>query len=313
MLVARYGMFSHRWIELCQRHGLDVEVIECEWGSGAPAGLFAERLAADREHAIKALLVTHNETATGVCSDIAAVRAALDGAAHPALLYVDCVSSLASIDFRMDEWGVDLAVSGSQKGFMLATGLAIVAVSQKALAALDGARCPRCYFDFRDMLAANDKGGFPYTPPVQLFNGLRVSLELLLDEGLDNVFARHHRIAEGVRRAVAAWGLEICARSPELYSDTVTAIYVPEGFDSNRLTDHAFHKYEVSFGIGLGEMNGRAFRIGHLGLLSDVQALAGLSAIEMAMADLDYPIEPGAGVAAAQGWYRESASYPPRH
>ena len=201
VLVARYGMFSHRWIELCQRHGLEVEIIECQWGSGAPAERFAERLTRDSEHQIKALLVTHNETATGVLSDIAAVRKALDDSAHPAMLYVDCVSSLASMDFRMDEWGVDLAVSGSQKGFMLATGLAIVAASRKALSALDGARCPRSFFDFRDMLAANKSGGYPYTPPIQIFNGLRVSLDLLLDEGLDNVFARHHRIAEGIRRA----------------------------------------------------------------------------------------------------------------
>jgi alanine-glyoxylate transaminase/serine-glyoxylate transaminase/serine-pyruvate transaminase len=309
VLVARYGMFSHRWIDLCQRHGLEVEIIECQWGSGAPAERFAERLARDSEHQIKALLVTHNETATGVLSDIAAVRKALDDSAHPAMLYVDCVSSLASMDFRMDEWGVDLAVSGSQKGFMLATGLAIVAASRKALSALDGARCPRCFFDFRDMLAANKSGGYPYTPPIQIFNGLRVSLDLLLDEGLDNVFARHHRIAEGIRRAVAAWNLELCAISPELYSDTVSAIYVPEGFDSNDLTEHAYNKYGVSFGIGLGEMNGKAFRIGHLGAMSDVMALSGLSAMEMAMRDLNFAIEAGSGVAAAQEFYRASAEH----
>jgi len=307
VLVARYGMFSHRWIDLCQRHNLEVEIIECQWGSGAPAERFAERLARDSEHEIKALLVTHNETATGVCSDIAAVRQALDVSAHPAMLYVDCVSSLASMDFCMDEWGVDLAVSGSQKGFMLATGLAIVAASQKAIAALDSAQCPRCFFDFRDMLAANRNGGYPYTPPIQIFNGLRVSLDLLFEEGLENVFARHYRIAEGIRRAISAWGLELCAISPELYSDTVSAIYVPEGFDSNTLTEHAYSKYGVSFGIGLGEMNGKAFRIGHLGALSDVIALSGLSAMEMTMKDLNFNIEPGSGVAAAQEYYRTSA------
>ncbi|MCP4768599.1 MAG: aminotransferase class V-fold PLP-dependent enzyme [Gammaproteobacteria bacterium] len=306
VLVARYGMFSHRWIDLCQRHNLDVEIIECQWGSGAPADQFAERLARDNKHEIKALLVTHNETATGVRSDIAAVRDALDNASHPAMLYVDCVSSLACMDFRMDEWGVDLAVSGSQKGFMLATGLAIVAASQKALAALDSAKCPRCFFDFRDMLAANRNGGYPYTPPIQLFNGLRVSLDLLLEEGLDNVFARHHRIAEGIRQAIAAWELKLCAISPELYSDTVSAIYVPGGFDSNTLTDHAYQTYGVSFGIGLGEMAGKAFRIGHLGALTDVIALSGLCAIEMAMKDLKFNIEPGSGVAAAQEFYRTS-------
>ncbi len=307
VLVARYGMFSHRWIDLCQRHKLDVEIIECQWGSGAPADLFAERLAQDSKHEIKALLVTHNETATGVRSDIASVRNTLDSSSHPAMLYVDCVSSLASMDFRMDEWGVDLAVSGSQKGFMLATGMAIVAASQKAISALESAQCPRCFFDFRDMLAANRNGGYPYTPPIQLFSGLRTSLDLLFEEGLDNVFARHYRIAEGIRQAVAAWGLKLCAISPENYSDTVSAIYVPEGFDSNALTEHAYHKYAVSFGIGLGEMAGKAFRIGHLGAMTDVMALSGLGAIEMAMKDLNFDIELGSGIAAAQEYYRASA------
>lgn len=307
VLAARFGMFSHRWIDLCQRHGLDVEVIECEWGTGAPADLYAERLAADTNHEIKAVLVTHNETATGVRSDIAAVRAALDASNHSAMLYVDCVSSLASMDFRMDEWGVDLAVSGSQKGFMLATGMAIVGVSQKALKATEAAGCPRCFFDFRDMRAANEKGGYPYTPPIQLMHGLRESLDMLMEEGLGNVFARHHRIAEGIRRAISAWGLELCARSPELYSDTVSAIYVPEGFDSDELTNLAYDKYGVSFGVGLGQMAGKAFRIGHLGSMTDVMALSGVATIEMAMKDLDYPVELGAGVAAAQDYYRKTA------
>ncbi len=308
VLVARYGMFSHRWIDLCQRHALDVEVLDCEWGTGAPADRFAERLASDDAGGIKAVLVTHNETATGVRSDIAAVRSALDASDHQALLFVDCVSSLGSMDFRMDEWGVDLAVSGSQKGFMLNTGMAIVAASDKALAAMESARCPRCFFDFRDMLAANQGGGYPYTPPLQLIHGLRESLDMLLSEGLENVFERHFRIAEGIRQAVAAWGLRLCARSPELYSDTVSAIYVPEGLDSNALTDHAFSRYDVSFGVGLGEMSGKAFRIGHLGSMSDVMALSGLAAIEMAMKDLDYPVSLGSGVAAAQEYYRQSAA-----
>lgn len=308
VLMARFGMFSHRWIDLCQRHNLEVEIIDCAWGEGAPADLYGERLAADKNHEIKAVLVTHNETATGVRSDIAALRQAMDAAGHPALLYVDCVSSLASMDFRMDDWGVDLAVSGSQKGFMLATGMAILGVSEKALAAMGTARCPRCFFDFRDMAGANAKGGFPYTPPVQFIYGLRESLVMLLEEGLENVFARHFRIAEGVRRAVAAWGFELCAKRPELYSDTVSAIYVPEGFDSDVLTSHAFDAYGVSFGVGLGQMAGKAFRIGHLGSLTDVMALSGLATIEMAMKDLNYPVELGAGVAAAQAYYRRTTA-----
>jgi len=308
VLIARYGMFSHRWIDLCQRHGLDVQVIECPWGSGAPAARFGEILAADTDHRIKAVMVTHNETATGVLSDIRAVRAAMDGAAHPAMLMVDCVSSLASVEFRMDDWGVDLAISGSQKGFMLATGMAIVAASPRAVAATETATCPRCFFDFRDMLKANAGGGYPYTPPLQLIFGLRASLDMLFEEGLENVYARHHRLAEGVRRAVGAWGLKLVAESPELYSDTVSAILVPEGFDSDALTNHAYEKYGVSFGVGLGEMAGKAFRIGHLGSLTDVMVLSGLATIEMAMKDLDYPIELGAGVAAAQDYFRASAT-----
>jgi alanine-glyoxylate transaminase/serine-glyoxylate transaminase/serine-pyruvate transaminase len=233
----------------------------------------------------------------------------MDAAGHPAMLYVDCVSSLASMDFRMDEWGVDLAVSGSQKGFMLITGMAIIGVSQKALAATETAKCPRCFFDFRDMAGANAKGSFPYTPPLQIIQGLGESLKMLLGEGLENVFARHHRIAEGIREAVRAWNLRLCAKTPDLYSDTVSAIYVPEGLDSNALTDHAFDAYRVSFGVGLGQMAGKAFRIGHLGALTDIMALSGISAIEMAMKDLNYPIELGSGVSAAQEYYRNTKSF----
>lgn len=308
VLVARYGMFSHRWIDLCQRHGLDVQIIECPWGSGAPADKFLEALQADTAHAIKAVLVTHNETATGVKSDIAGVRGAMVDANHPALMFVDCVSSLGSMPFEMDAWGVDIAVSGSQKGFMLTTGMAIVAVSPKALGMMDTAKLPRTFFDFRDMMKANASGGFPYTPPLQLIYGMKESLTMLFEEGLENVYARHHRLAEGVRKAVAAWGLTLCANSPELYSDSVSAIYVPEGFNSNELVELAFNKYGVSFGIGLGEMNGKAFRIGHLGSLTDVMVLSGLATIEMAMADLDYPITLGSGVAAAQEYYRATAT-----
>ncbi len=308
VLIARYGMFSHRWIDLCERHGLEVQIIECSWGSGAPADQFEDVLKADNPQTIKAVLVTHNETATGVLSDIAAVRRAMDSAGHPAMMFVDCVSSLASVPFEMDNWGVDIAVSGSQKGFMLATGMAILGVSKKALAAMETATLPRTFFDFRDMMTANATGGFPYTPPLQLIYGLKESLSMLFEEGLEQVYARHHRLAEGVRRAVSAWGLKLCANSPELYSNTVSAIYVPEGFDSNRLTEHAFSKYGVSFGIGLGEMNGKAFRIGHLGSLTDVMVLSGLATIEMAMADLDYPVALGSGVRAAQEYFRQTAA-----
>ncbi len=308
VLVARNGMFSHRWIDMCQRHDLDVEVIDCAWGAGAPADRFADALGADKAHAIKAVLVTHNETATGVRSDVAAIRAAMNGANHPALLMVDCVSSLGSMPFEMDAWGVDIAVSGSQKGFMLTTGMAILAVSPKAIAAMDTAKLPRTFFDFKDMLGANANGGYPYTPPLQLIHGLAESLKMLFEEGLDNVYARHARRAEGVRQAVRGWGLSLVAHSPDLYSDTVSAIHVPEGFDSNALVDRAFSTYGMSFGVGLGELNGRAFRIGHLGSLTDSMMLSGLATIEMAMADLNYPVKLGSGVTAAQEHYRATAT-----
>ncbi len=308
VLAARHGMFSHRWIDLCQRHGLEVEVIDCEWGTGAPADLFEQHLGKDAGHQIKAVLVTHNETATGVKSDVQAVRAAMNASNHPAMLFVDCVSSLASMDFRMDEWGVDIAVTGSQKGLMLATGIALLGVSPKALQASQSATCPRTFFDFKDMLDTNSSGGYPYTPPIQLLYGLRASLDMLFAEGLDNVFARHRRIAAGVREAVKAWGLELCAKSPELYSDTVSAIWVPEGFDANALTDRLLKTYAVSFGIGLGPLAGKVFRIGHLGAMTDMVMLSGIAVTEMAMADLGYPIEIGSGTRAAQEYYRRTAS-----
>jgi alanine-glyoxylate transaminase/serine-glyoxylate transaminase/serine-pyruvate transaminase len=190
---------------------------------------------------------------------------------------------------------------------MLPTGLAIVGISQKAIAAMEAAQLPRCFLDFRDMLAANPKGGYPYTPPVNLLFGLAESLKMLQEEGLDNVYARHHRLAEGVRRAVAAWGLKLCAQSPDLYSETVSAVLVPQGFDGTRVVTHAADKYHVAFGVGLGEVAGKVFRIGHLGSLTDVMALSGIACAEMVMADLNFPIRLGSGVAAAQEYYRGTA------
>ncbi len=308
ILAARHGMFSHRWIDLCNRHGLDVQVIEEEWGRAAPADAFERVLKADRTHAIRAVLVTHNETATGVRSDVAAVRRALDAAGHPAMLFVDGVSSIASMDFRMDEWGVDIAITGSQKGFMLPAGLSILAISPKARQAMARATCPKCFFDFRDMLKSNESGGFPYTPPVNLIRGLDLSIRMLEEEGLHNVFARHFRIAEGVRRATSAWGLSLCAKESRHYSDTVSAIVVPGGFDGTKVVTHAAAKYGVAFGVGLGEMAGKVFRIGHLGSMTDVMALSGIATAEMVMADLGFPIRVGSGVAAAQEYYRTSSS-----
>lgn len=308
VLAARNGMFSHRWIDMCQRHGLQVQVVETPWGEGIPAGRFEEILAADKAHEIKAVLATHNETATGVRSDIAAVRRAMDAARHSALLLVDGVSSIGSMEFRMDDWGVDAAVTGSQKGFMLPAGLAIVGLSAKAMAAVETARLPRTFFDVRDMAKGYAGSAYPYTPAVGLLNGLKLSTEMLLAEGLDNVIARHHRIASGVRAAVRAWGMQLCARSPDCWSDTVSAIRTPEGFNATRIVEHAASVYGVAFGTGLGEVAGKVFRIGHLGSLTDVMMLSGLATAEMAMADLGLPVRLGSGVAAAQEVYRSTAA-----
>ncbi len=308
VLAARNGMFSHRWIDMCQRHGLEVQIVETPWGAGLPADRYEEILSADKAHKIKAVLATHNETATGVKSDIAAVRRALDAAGHPALLFVDGVSSIASMDFRMDEWGVDVAVTGSQKGFMLSAGLAIVGFSPKAMEATKTAQLPRTFFDVHDMAKGYASNAYPYTPAVGLMNGLNESCKMLLAEGLENVFARHHRIAEGVRAAVGAWGLELCAASPEVYSDTVSAIRTPEGFNATDIVTHAAEKYGVAFGVGLGEVAGKVFRIGHLGSLTDVMALSGIATAEMCMVDLGLDIRLGSGVAAAQEYYRGNAA-----
>ncbi|MEP2530893.1 L-aspartate--glyoxylate aminotransferase BhcA [Shimia sp.] len=310
ILAARNGMFSHRWIDMCQRHGLNVKIVETEWGQGIPTARFEEILTADTNHEIKVVLATHNETATGVKSDIAGVRGALNGANHPALLFVDGVSSIASMDFRMDEWGVDIAVTGSQKGFMLPAGLAIIGFSPKAMQAVETATLPRTFFDIRDMGRSYEANGYPYTPAVGLLNGLNRSCDMLLSEGLENVFARHHRIAAGIRAAVDAWGLDLCAASPDLYSDTVSAIRTPEGFNATNIVTHAADTYGVAFGVGLGDVAGKVFRIGHLGMLTDVLALSGIATAEMCMADLGLDIRLGSGVAAAQEIYRTSAASP---
>jgi len=304
ILAARNGMFSHRWIDMCQRHALDVEIVETPWGEGLPAHRYEEILTADTGHQIKAVLATHNETATGVKSDIAAVRAALDAAGHPALLFVDGVSSIGSMDFRFDEWGVDVAVTGSQKGFMLSAGLAIVGFSDKAMQATKTGTLPRTFFDVHDMAKGYDNNAYPYTPAVGLLNGLNMACDMLLKEGLENVFARHTRIATGVRAAVDAWGLELCAASPEVYSDTVSAIRTPDGFNATDIVTHAAETYGVAFGVGLGEVAGKVFRIGHLGSLTDVMTLSGIATAEMCMADLGLDIKLGSGVAAAQEFYR---------
>lgn len=307
VLMSRFGQFSHLWVDMAERFGLDVDVVEAEWGTGVPVEIYAERLAKDKEHRIKAVFVTHNETATGVTSDVGAVRAALTAAKHPALLFVDGVSSVGSIDFRQEEWGVDCAVSGSQKGFMLPPGLGFLSVSQKALAAAKTAKFNRCYFSFEDQIRANDTGYFPYTPAVQLLRGLRAALDLIQEEGLDNIFERHNRLATGVRKAVDAWGLRVCAKEAKWNSDTVSAIVVPEGIDSAEVVRRAFHGYQTSLGVGLNKVAGKVFRIGHLGWVNEVMMCGAISAAEMSLRDCGVKVQPGSGVGAALEHYRLSA------
>jgi alanine-glyoxylate transaminase/serine-glyoxylate transaminase/serine-pyruvate transaminase len=305
VLAARFGQFTHLWIDMCQRLGLEVEVLEAEWGEGAPVERYQAALAADRSRSIKAVLVCHNETATGVTSDVAAVRRALDDTRHPALLFVDAVSSLASIDFRMDEWGVDVCVSGSQKGLMLPAGLGVTCVSEKVFAAAKTARMPRCYFDYRDMVTANASGYFPYTPSIPMLHGLRESLQMLLEEGLENVFYRHSYIAGGVRAAIVeGWKLRLCARGPEWYSDTVSAAMVPPGIDGAAIIARAFTRYNLALGAGLAQLAGKLFRIGHLGDTNELMLMAALAGAELAMLDCGMRIEPGSGVAAAARFWR---------
>jgi alanine-glyoxylate transaminase / serine-glyoxylate transaminase / serine-pyruvate transaminase len=312
VIAARFGMFSHLWIDMAQRLGLQVEVLDTEWGEGAPIERYQELLAADKSRRIKAVLFTHNETATGVTSDVASIRRALNDTKHPALLMVDGVSSIASIDFRMDEWGVDLAVTGSQKGLMLPAGLGIVCASQKALALYEQAKLARVFFDFGDMRKANATGYFPYTPSLPMLYGLRESIDMLLEEGLENVFARHHRLAEGTRQAVKAWGLELCARAPKWNSDTVTAIMVPPGINAAEVIDIAYRRYNLALGAGLARMAGRLFRIGHLGDLNELMLLGGIAGAEMAMRDAGVKLAPGSGVAAAEEYWRSTAQALPK-
>ena len=307
MLSYRFGQFSHLWIDLAKRLGMDVEYEEVPWGEGIPLSRLRQRLQADSQHEIKAILACHNETATGVTSDIQGIRAALDESNHPAMLHVDGVSSIASIDFRMDEWGVDVALSGSQKGLMLPAGGAMLAFSQKALDAHRTATCPRCFLDIRDHITTNKDGYFPYTPSIPMLYGLRKSIDLLLEEGLENVFARHERLAEGVRKAVAAWGLSLCAKDPSWYSNTVSAIVVPDHINANDIINTAYTKYNISLGAGLSEVAGKVFRIGHLGDLNEVSLLGAIAGTEMAMLDNDIEIQAGSGVAAAIEYYRRTA------
>jgi len=308
VLMARHGQFSTLWARMATDLGLDVELVDLAWGAATPVNEFARRIAADREGRIKAVFVTHNETATGVTSDVKGVRDALDAAFHDALLFVDGVSSIGSIPFRMDDWGVDLAVTGSQKGLMAPAGFGILAASPKAMQAAKSNTYRRSFFSFADYAVTAETGYFPATPPTPLLHGLRAALDRLNREGLDQVFARHARLAAGVRAGVAAWGLEICAESPLIASDTVTAIRTPVGIDAREVIRLGLDRYNTSFGSGLSQLAGKVFRIGHLGDLNEGMCLTALAVAEMALRGAGAKVTLGAGVAAAQGVYEDAAA-----
>ncbi|HEX7622028.1 MAG TPA: aminotransferase class V-fold PLP-dependent enzyme [Anaeromyxobacteraceae bacterium] len=298
VLMFDIGHFARLWRDVAVRMGLSVELVPGDWQSGVAPEVVEAKLREDGAHAIRAVAVVHNETSTGVTTRVGQIRQAMDRAGHPALLLVDTVSSLACMDYRHDEWGVDVCVSGSQKGLMLPPGLVFNAVSAKALAAAKSARLPRSYWDWSAMLRDNQGGYFPYTPATNLLYGLREALAMLQEQGLENVFARHARHAEATRRAVRGWGLELVCRNAEEYSSSVTAVRTPAGIDADALRKLVLERFDMSLGTGLGELKGKVFRIGHLGDLNDLTLLGTLAGVEMGLGLAGITQQRG-GVAAA--------------
>ena len=298
VLMAETGQFAALWQKLATRLGLVVDFIPGDWRHGVDPAAVEAKLSEDKQQAIKAVCVVHNETSTGVTSRIALVRKAIDRAAHPALFMVDTISSLGSIDYRHDEWGVDVTVAGSQKGLMLPPGLSFNAVGDKALAASRNAKLPRSYWSWDEMLGSNKTGYFPYTPATNLLYGLQEALRMLMEEGLDNVFARHGRHGEATRRAVRAWGLEILCLNPDEYSNALTAVLLPAGHDADKVRQIILERFDMSLGTGLGKMQGKVFRIGHLGDFNDLTLAGTLCGVEMGLQLAGVPIR-REGVAAA--------------
>ncbi len=311
VLMFETGHFASLWHKMATRLGVSVDLVATDWRHGVDPAAVEAKLKDDREHRIKAVCVVHNETSTGVASRIAAIRKAIDSAGHPALYMVDTISSLASIDYRHDEWGVDVTVAGSQKGLMLPPGLSFNAVSDKARKASQTAALPRSYWNWEEMIANNKGGFFPYTPATNLLYGLREALKMLQEEGLANVFARHARHAEAVRRAVRAWGLEILCAVPEEYSNSLTAVVMPAGHDADALRKIILEAYDMSLGTGLGRLAGKVFRIGHLGDFNDLTLAGTLAGVEMGFALAGVPHKKG-GVLAAFEHLTESARAPSR-
>jgi alanine-glyoxylate transaminase/serine-glyoxylate transaminase/serine-pyruvate transaminase len=306
VLMVETGHFASLWQKMAGKLGLQVELIATDWRRGADPAAVEAKLKEDRAHAIKAVCVVHNETSTGATSRIPLVRKAIDAAGHPALFMVDTISSLASIDYRHDEWGVDVTVAGSQKGLMLPPGLSFNAVSEKARKAAQSSKLPKSYWAWDEIIAANKTGYFPYTPATNLLYGLREAIDMLREEGLPGVFARHARHAEATRRAVRAWGLEILCANAEEYSNTLTAVMMPAGHDADALRKTIFEAYDMSLGTGLGKLAGKVFRIGHLGDFNDLTLAGTLSGVEMGLALAGVPHKKG-GVLAAYEHLTESA------
>jgi len=306
VLMVETGHFASLWQKMAGKLGLQVELIATDWRRGADAAAVEAKLKEDKAHAIKAVCVVHNETSTGATSRIALVRKAIDAAGHPALFMVDTISSLASIDYRHDEWGVDVTVAGSQKGLMLPPGLSFNAVSEKARKAAQSAKLAKSYWAWDEMIAANKTGYFPYTPATNLLYGLREAIDMLQEEGLHGVFARHARHAEATRRAVRAWGLEILCANAEEYSNTLTAVMMPDGHNADALRRTILEAYDMSLGTGLGRLAGKVFRIGHLGDFNDLSLMGTLAGVEMGLALAGVPHQQG-GAAAAMAYLTEAA------
>ena len=305
VLMAETGQFATLWRKLAERLSLVVDFMPGDWRQGANAAEIEKRLRSDTQHAIKAVCVVHNETSTGVTTQIAPIRAAMDRVGHPALLLVDTISSLGSVDYRHDEWGVDVTVGGSQKGLMLPPGLSFNAISVKARAASESAKLPRAYWEWKEMIAANATGYFPYTPATNLLYGLHEALEMLFEEGLPQVFARHNRLAEATRRAARAWGLEILCVNPAEYSPALTAILVPEGHSADAFRKIVLEQFNMSLGQGLGKVAGKIFRIGHLGYFNELMLCGTLAGVEMGLKLAGIPHRAG-GVDAAMAYLAQT-------
>ncbi|MEA2994137.1 MAG: alanine-glyoxylate transaminase / serine-glyoxylate transaminase / serine-pyruvate transaminase [Alphaproteobacteria bacterium] len=309
ILMVETGQFALQWKNMAAKFGLQPEIISTDWRIGADPAVIEAKLREDKKHEIKAVCVLHNETATGCLSPIAEIRKAIDAAKHPALLMVDTISSLASTDYRHDEWGVDVTVGGAQKGLMLPPGMSFNAISDKALAAAKTSKLPKSFWSWEDMITMNKIGFFPYTPATQMLQGLAVAIDMLHEEGLDNVFARHDRLAEATRRAVRAWGLEIICREAKYYSPTVTAILMPEGHNGDAFRNLALEKFNISYGASFGPFAGKMFRIGHLGDTNELMLMGALAGTEMTLSLAGVPHKKG-GVQAAMDYLASAVANP---